>query len=131
MTTYTERWTEQGEMCPGGDVGGDLQASESFNRRFVYKPQPDVAEFHVLDFTAYWAIDNVNGDADDPSEPRGITVQVGYYVCTDPEDSGGTETWADYRYWEHQEDEVTTTPQQRCEKLTQEDLSEATNQMGV
>lgn len=122
-------WTEDNEgIGPGGDVGGDVQASESVSRSFA-QPLIDSTEFAVLTFYGYWAIDNINGDSADDTEPRGITVMVEYMHCTDPDDPGATETYCDYRYWDHQEDEQILTPEDRIKGLTREDLNEAVNQM--
>lgn len=123
-------WTEDGiGICPGGDVGGDVQASESWSRRFAQRTEGDA--FIVLTFYSYWAIDNINGDSNDDTEPRGITVAVEYMVCTDPDRPGETEVTSDTRYWDHQEDERTLTPEDRINTLTCEDMNAAVDQMAI
>lgn len=129
----SDTWTEDSiGLCEGGDVGGDLQASDSYERRFAI--MLDNGEFAVLSFTGYWAFDElppVGVDYNQNKLPRNITVQVHYSHCTDLEDVGSSEGYADVRYWDHQEQDEDDTPRNRIERLTQEDLSEAVNQMAI
>jgi hypothetical protein len=76
-----------GGVLPGGDVGGDSQASESFSVRFHHRDHPEV----LVTYSYYAAVDEVN--------PATITVEreTEYLVCTDPDDPGGSEVWSAYR----------------------------------
>jgi hypothetical protein len=70
-----------GGVLPGGDVGGDRQASESFSVRFHHRNHPGV----LVTCCYYAAVDDEN--------PAPITVEreTEYLVCTDPADPGGSE----------------------------------------
>lgn len=128
--TYTENWSEVGTMCAGGDVGGDLQDSESYSRRFICQPLP--GEFHIIDFNVYWARTEDEFKFGPEGVTRWIQTQVYYGVCTDPDDVGGTETYADYRYWDGDlRQSPDDGPREVCLQLGAEDLSEATSQMGA
>lgn len=129
-TLTTDRWTEDpdGIFDNAGDVGGDIQDSESYNRRFAIKLEDGT--YAVLDFYAYWAKEDpetmVNARTD-----RWIQTMVQYAVCADPNDVGETEKHSDIRYWDQGPDDELFTPRTRIVGLTREDLSEATNQMGT
>jgi len=77
-----------GGVLPGGDVGGDRQASESFSVRFHHRDHPGV----LVTYSYFAAVDEEN--------PAAITVQrdTEFMVCTDPYDPGGTEVWSAYRW---------------------------------
>lgn len=128
--TLTDRWTEDadGLLDNAGDVGGDVQDSESCSRRFACTL--DNGEFAVLDFYVYWAKNNPETTVN-AREGRWIQTAVHYSHCTDPNDVGSTETYADIRYWDSEPDDDFYTPRTHLAGLTREDLSEATNQMGV
>jgi hypothetical protein len=76
-----------GGVLPGGDVGGDRQASESFSVRFHHRDHPGV----LVTYSYYAAVDEEN--------PAITTVEreTEYLVCTDPDDPGGSEVWSAYR----------------------------------
>jgi len=76
-----------GGVLPGGDIGGDSQASESFSVRFHHRDHPGVLVTYCYDATT------------DPDNPTTITVQreIEYLLCTDPTDPGGSELWSAYR----------------------------------
>jgi hypothetical protein len=126
-------WTEHplGLMQDGSSVGGDVQASDPWSRRFARRAEDVVGRFEVLTFYGYWAIDDINGNPNEPDEPRGITVQVEYVECTDPNDPGITETYSNYLYWDHQEDDITTDPRERIERLSPDDFYSAMEQVTV
>jgi hypothetical protein len=77
-----------GGVLPGGDVGGDRQASESFSVRFHHRDHPGV----LVTYSYYAAVDEENLSA--------ITVdrETEFMVCTDPADPGGSEVWSAYRH---------------------------------
>jgi hypothetical protein len=77
-----------GGVLPGGDVGGDTQASESFSVRFHHRDHTGV----LVTYSYFAAVD--------PDHLAGITVErhTEYLVCTDRADTGGTELWSAYRY---------------------------------
>ena len=77
-----------GRVLPGGDVGGDRQASESFSVRFHHRDHPGV----LVTYSYYAAVDEENLAA--------ITVdrETEFMVCTDPADPGGSEVWSAYRW---------------------------------
>jgi hypothetical protein len=77
-----------GRVLPGGDVGGDRQASEAFSVRFWHRDHPGV----LVTYTYFAAVDDEN--------PAEITIEreTEFLVCTDPTDPGGTEVWSAYRW---------------------------------
>jgi hypothetical protein len=77
-----------GGVLPGGDVGGDNQASESFSVRFHHRDRPGV----LVTYSYFAAVDEEN--------PAAITVEreTEFMICTDPADPGGTEVWSAYRW---------------------------------
>jgi hypothetical protein len=70
---------------PGGDVGGDIQAGESYAVRYR---RPD-QECAIITCTAF--------PAQSPTRPGVFFVQVQteWLVCADPRDPGGTEIWSE------------------------------------
>lgn len=62
-----------------------------------------------------------------------VQMQVHYCHCTDLEDVGGSEGYADIRYWDGPGQGMTTLDEAKklIADLTQEDLSEAVFQMGI
>jgi hypothetical protein len=85
------RWVPDGSgVLSGGDVGGDVQASDSWSVRFVPKAEPDDG-LHGL-ITEYWYAEAMDDGT------FGVTCQIEYMVCTDVEDPGGTETYAETDY---------------------------------
>jgi hypothetical protein len=81
-------------VLPGGDVGGDAQAGESWGVRFLGDMQPESGVFAVVDLYFYpvWA------DAADGVEGHRIECSTWRTLCTDLEDVGSSETWADVDY---------------------------------
>jgi hypothetical protein len=77
-----------GGVLPGGDVGGDVQVSESFSVRFHHRDRPEV----MVTYCYYATVE--------PDVPAKIVVerQTEYLVCTDPNDPGGSEIWSAYRW---------------------------------
>jgi hypothetical protein len=82
-------WDQRGGgAVPGGDVGGDSQASEAFSVRFHHRDIPGV----MVTYCYYAAV-----DTDDPAAIS-VERQTEYLVCIDPDDPGGTEVWSAYRW---------------------------------
>ena len=83
-------WRPDGTgIQPGGDIGGDIQASDSYSVRFRHPDLPNA----VITCTAYAA-----EDADRNPGEFFLQVETEYLTCTDPSDPGGTETWSDVTY---------------------------------
>jgi len=83
------RFTEQGTIdYNAGDVGGDIQATDATSRRFVRTNASGT--FTVLEVYAY-ATQEENGAID-------VQAQLWETVCTDPEDPGSSEIFADIQY---------------------------------
>jgi hypothetical protein len=80
-------WQRQGRVEPGGDVGGDWQATEAFSVRYTRADRPGA----VVDVTFY---------GEDPGDGKGlrVTAMTETTLCTDVRDPGGTETWSDAMY---------------------------------
>ncbi len=72
---------------PGGDVGGDNQASESWSVRWYRADRPGAL------ITEYWY-----AEEDDDAQHYVITRQTEYLLCTDPDQPGDTEVWSDAVY---------------------------------
>lgn len=90
------RYAEVDPVGPhvSGDVGGDNQVSEAWGRRF-YRVLPD-GEYAVIDVDFY--VEDENGQ-DHEDRPRlVITRQTHFARCTDLEDPGSSETYADVMY---------------------------------
>ena len=89
------RWTKvDAPVASGGDVGGDLQATEAYSVRFL--PAEERADGLHAAFTDYWY-----GEATGQTHRDGpfrVARQREYLICTDPRDPGSTEVWADYAY---------------------------------
>jgi hypothetical protein len=81
------RWQPDGKgVRPGGDVGGDRQATESYSVRYMTSDRPGAL------VTIYFY-----GERTGPQE-YGVTMQTEWLVCADPRDPGGTEQWSDSDY---------------------------------
>jgi hypothetical protein len=90
----TPTWRESGTIMSGGDCGGDIQAGDSFARRFVHTSLPG----RVVDIAAY----PIMGDGTTPDPPADAPIRLQWEthttVCRDTEDPGGTEVWSDVEY---------------------------------
>jgi hypothetical protein len=85
-------WYESGRMMSSGDCGGDIQASDSFTRRFV-KSVRTAEGWAVVDVTYFAA-------HDDPCctgyrEGFWVCRMTEYTVCTDPAQPHDTPVWED------------------------------------
>lgn len=82
-------WENDGDGVQlGGDVGGDIQAGDSFSIRYRRSDLPG----SMVTITAYPV-----GYENCPDEFV-VQTQTEYLVCTDPSDPGGTEVWSDVNY---------------------------------
>lgn len=123
------RWIDDGEgVQPGGDVGGDVQVTEAFSRRFLLADDDGVVrgrahtdhgdprhgslganatETLYSQVTMIWygvarLTEDSELDLDSDGEPViWIQEQVETMVCTDLEDPGGTERKCEYEYHDH------------------------------
>lgn len=78
-------WRTDGRICPGGDVGGDIQAGDSYSIRFHQDGDP----CRLVTVYAY------------PVQQRsriGVEIQTEFMVCQDPRDPGSSELWSDAMY---------------------------------
>lgn len=87
-------WRPHGTVSVAGDIGGDIQAGEAYEKRFIH---PKFAGRLVV-----VAVYPVFGDGSNPMPPDvtviSLQVQIEYMICRDVDDPGSTEEWADYRY---------------------------------
>lgn len=74
-------------VCQGGDVGGDIQAGDAWDIRFWRDDQPK-AVVTVWVYPVQYA--------DRPGYR--VQVQTQLTICTDRQDPGSTEEWADAFY---------------------------------
>jgi hypothetical protein len=80
-------WQPDGTgVRPGGDVGGDRQATESYSIRYTTPDRPGAL------VTVYFY-----GERTGRGE-YGVTMQTEWLVCADPTDPGGTEQWSEADY---------------------------------
>jgi hypothetical protein len=79
-------------IASGGDVGGDVQATESYSVRFRPVSEPDDGLFAMV--TAYFYGAKLHGRC-------WVQEQVEFLVCSDPQDPGSSEVWSDYRVMDH------------------------------
>lgn len=77
-------------VTPGGDRGVDGQAGDAMTLGFRHD---DLKHAAIL-VAVYPA--GSGGDRDKP--PFRVETQTGYFVCVNPDDPAGTETWSDVRY---------------------------------
>jgi len=76
------------EVMPGGDVGGDVQAGDSYSRRFV-APLADSQHWAVVDVHTYLGTADVTGEGD-----LVLWRQDEYRVCANPSRPGDAEVIA-------------------------------------
>lgn len=86
-------WIKQPDIYEAGSVGGDYQVSDGWNVRYTLQDGPDDGLHAIIDENFYVESQNRDG-----AGPFYVTTQTMYQVCTDPEDPGGTEVYADYEY---------------------------------
>lgn len=86
MTGWQE--DEKGLLEDAGDVGGDAQVGPAYSRRFW---AAGTELFELVEVYGYAARDGEDA-------PLVVQLQWGYSICSDRNDPGGTEQWADYLY---------------------------------
>ena len=89
MTT----WVPDGEgVQPGGDIGGDAQATGSFCVRYLADTLSDAL------VTVYFYGSFADMHAAEPAGPYPVTIQTEAMVCSDRSDPGSTEIWSSCTY---------------------------------
>lgn len=80
----------------GGDVGGDIQAGDSYEVRFVRDDMPG----SLITVNVYAVEPHFVGEPGPKGAGReyAIQTQTEYLVCADPSDPGGTEIWSEVEY---------------------------------
>ena len=78
-------WNSDRKILRGGDVGGDIQAGESYSLRYHLASDPK----RIV--TVYTYAVTCRGGF-------GVETQTELMVCDDPRDPGSTERWSDYTY---------------------------------
>jgi hypothetical protein len=125
-TPVGEEWIEDelGLLDNGGDVGGDIQVSDAFERQFARQRASETL-FEVVTFYVY-----VAREAD--GEPW-IQVSAWYSTCRDLEDVGGSEVDTAIRYWDGLGQGEATAEQARavCASLGFEDVAELLSQVSA
>jgi hypothetical protein len=108
-------------VVPDGVQGGDIQIGDSWGLRLRRDDKPG----SIIDIT-YWAF----ADPENRGE-FGVTRQVEWLVCEDPEDPWGTEIWSD-----SEQSDVNDLVMRRAEaiaearKFAEEDLAGAAELYG-
>jgi hypothetical protein len=92
MSDWTERPQDITDR-PEGDIGGDIQRSDAWGRRFVR--QRSDGTWDVCTVAFYTATDTPGLGAEPATR---IVEQEEIVNCTDPDDPGGTELDSDYWY---------------------------------
>lgn len=87
----------------GGDVGGDIQVSDSLARRWQ---TADSGPGEVIDFSVYAAVEGAETGYNTFPTKSWVQIQVWYCKCEDVDDPGGTEIYADYLNWDDYEGTV-------------------------
>jgi hypothetical protein len=83
-------WQPDGTgVQPAGDIGGDIQAGDSYSVRFVNPGLPHA----IITYTAYPA-----GESGPDSADFYVQAEIESLICEDPADPGSTETWSEVEY---------------------------------
>jgi hypothetical protein len=89
---WTHAWKPDGKgVTDGGDPGGDIQASDSYETRFLHVAWPKA----MVILYAYAAEDEEKC----PGE-FWVQVQAEFMLCHDRAQPGDTEIWSDARYYD-------------------------------
>lgn len=95
MTAWRE--TTSQIFRDAGDVGGDIQAGESYCRSYVFGPIE--GRYLVVDEFTYPTFIEVP-ETDARHGKFGVDEQTSYTICTDPDDPGSTEVDSNVIYGE-------------------------------
>lgn len=87
-----EGWVETGELANAGDVGGDSQVGEAYDRRFVHPDKPGCL-ITVYAYGVAYENDAVEGGLE-----YGVEEMIERLICTDMADPGGTEIGSKAEY---------------------------------
>jgi hypothetical protein len=88
------KWKREGDVVPGGDVGGDYQISESWVIRYRAEEDPT----RVVDVYFFGEV-KTEAASEIPTGPYTITRMTEATICRDPQQPpGDTEVWSDSRY---------------------------------
>ncbi len=86
----------------GGDVGGDIQCTDSYSVRYRPIAEPDDGQyalvtiyFYGCDTPASYGGRRWEGP---PATGHWVRQQVEFLICEDPEEPGGSEVYAEYTY---------------------------------
>lgn len=92
-------------VANGGDVGGDIQATDSYSVRFQPVQQPAPGLHALVTVYLYGALARPGMQRPSCAPPTGWWVQqmTEYLVYRDPQDPGGSEEWSHYAYYDHPE----------------------------
>lgn len=96
MRWELEMWREHDSgVGSAGDIGGDWQVGEAFDKRFVRSDLPG-----SLYTFAIYVIRHEGNDGCVAHEVGKIELRetVEFMICEDPDDPGSTEIWADNWY---------------------------------
>lgn len=86
MTAHGWQEDERGLLADAGSVGGDAQVGPAYSRRFW---AAGTELFELVEVYGYAARDREDA-------PVVVQLQWGYSICSDRNDPGMTEQWADY-----------------------------------
>lgn len=89
MNAPTQDWSEYGELCDGGAVGGDIQVGTAWSRRFARINEEN--NYEVKEVSIY-------ATQEEGSEEFNVQRQIGTTICKDYTDPGSTEILSDYGY---------------------------------
>jgi hypothetical protein len=114
----------------GGDVGGDYQDGPSWVRRWVER-NPEDNTFTVIDFYCF-RVEQPDPDTYHGGEvgKLGMSVMVSYSECLDLGDVGGSEVFADIRYWDGIIENHHENPEAVLATLGWADIQSAHDQLG-
>ncbi len=110
----TDEWTEESHgLVKGGDVGGDIQASESWSRQFARRLSDGT--FEVATFYTYVATEDGR---------TWIQTMAGWQTCTDIAEFNDSETSGTYRFWDE-------TPPADAPLVTEQDAQQRCAALGA
>jgi hypothetical protein len=90
------KWKREGEVVPGGDVGGDYQATESWSVR--YRAEEDPTRVVTVYFFGEY-LTPADSEIPETTGVYKVTRMTEATICRDPQQApGDTEVWSDSRY---------------------------------